>query len=307
MGPETCVIVNPAASRAEEALGTLSRHESLRECDIQFSRGEGNAAEKARWASEHGYELVVAAGGDGTLNEVVNGVGISDPPTLGLLPLGTANDFARSLGVPVDVESALKVLARADRVPVDAVRVSASERDRLFVNVSAGGFSGAVDEELDETVKQTWGSFAYLETALGAVTEMEVYELVARFDRGEEERFEALNVAAANGRYVAGGIPIAPEARLDDGLIDIVILGRGELPALATLAPRLLLGEHLDDELIEHRRVRHLELSAQPPMLFNVDGELFTEGDVRYEVIPRAFRFIRGDREERVPTDSAAA
>lgn len=288
MGPETCVIVNPAAGRAEEGQALIEEDERLRGCKIEYTSRDGDIGQL-------GYQRVIVAGGDGTLNDVINAVGIEEPPTLGLLPLGTANDFARSLGIPLDLEGALDVIERGERHAVDVIRVRGSEKERLGINVSAGGFSGAVDEELDADVKGRWGAFAYLRTALGAMTELETYDIVLRFDDGEEDRLSSFNVAVANGRYVGGGIPVAPKARFDDGLLDVVVLKAGTLASLAALAPRILVGEHAEDEMVEYRRARRLEVSSDPPMRFNVDGELFAKGDLQFEVVPRALTFIAGD------------
>ncbi|MGH9362263.1 MAG: diacylglycerol/lipid kinase family protein, partial [Thermoanaerobaculia bacterium] len=259
------------------------------------TEGPGHAERLAREAVAEGCELMVAAGGDGTLNEVVNGLAPDFAGVrLGLLPLGTGNDFARSIGVPADLDGALAVLAAGRTAAVDVGRVTAGDA-RWFVNVSAGGFSGLVDEKLDRAKKRAWGPLSYLRSAVEALPELAPYHTTIRLDGGETLELSAYSVVVANGRYVAGGIPVAPEARLDDGLFDLMVVPQASVPQLAVLLPLVLLGRHHASELVLFRRTAALEIRSVPPMWFNADGELLGEEPARFELLPRALQVVVGE------------
>jgi len=137
-----CIILNPSAGSVKNADEVIARFNGLGDADIWLTDKPGSAARFARAAIKNGSETIIAAGGDGTLNEVINGVGenLTDV-RVGLLPLGTGNDFGRSIGLPVDLEAAIEVIRAGETRAIDLVRVT-SDEVRYFVNVSAGGFSG---------------------------------------------------------------------------------------------------------------------------------------------------------------------
>lgn len=294
----TCFIVNKAAGSVREPEGlTRKLRDRFPDAKCLFPRKPGEAISLARKARRDGCQQLIAAGGDGTLNEVINGLdGDFAGLRVGLLPLGTGNDFARSIGVPRALDDALDVLARNRAARIDVVRVT-NDRRRYMMNVSAGGFSAKVDEKLTEDVKERWGPLAYARSFVAALPELKDYRTDITLDDAELLDTPAHNVIVANGRYVAGGVPIAPRARLDDGLLDIIVLPLASLPKLALLAPATLLGKHLDNDQLIFRRARKVRVSSDPAMHFNTDGELIGHGPVTFEVLPRAIEFIVGDPE----------
>ena len=176
--------------------------------------------QSAKTALRKGYDMIVAAGGDGTLNEVVNGVREdASAVVLGLIPLGTGNDFARTLDLPTDIDQAIDLLLAGHTRAIDLVRVTSDVR-RYFVNVSTGGFSGLVDEKLTPAMKKTWGPLAYLRSAAAALPEFRAHRTTVSLDNAESLTLNLFGVVIANGRYVGGGMRIAPEASVDDGLLD---------------------------------------------------------------------------------------
>jgi diacylglycerol kinase (ATP) len=293
----TCIIVNPNAGSVEDLAALEAALDRLPGSEVLRTEAAGNAERLAREAVRNGADLVVAAGGDGTLNEVVNGLSEDfGKVRLGLIPLGTGNDFARSIGVPDDLEGALAVLERGEARAVDVARATIGETCRCFLNMSVGGFSGEVSERASEA-KDRWGPLAYMRGAIGALPELKGFLTTITLNGGETLQLEMFNLVVANGRYVASGIPAAPKAVLDDGLLDVVISPMTTLPQLAVLIPQVLLGRHLESDLLLFRRATRLEIECDPPMAFNVDGELIGEnggGTARFEILPRALQVIAG-------------
>jgi diacylglycerol kinase (ATP) len=290
--PRISVILNPSAGSVADLDEVVARIRRLRGVEIRATNKPGAAARFARAAIGKGREVIVAAGGDGTLNEVVNGIGENlGAASVGLIPLGTGNDFARTIGVPADLDAAIELIRSAQTRAVDLVRVT-SDEVRYFVNVSAGGFSGLVDEKMTPEMKKTWGPLAYLRGAAAALSELRAYQTTLAFDNSESLRIELYNVVVANGRYVAGGTEIAPEASVDDGLLDVVLIPKRSVAELALLAAQIAIGKHLSNDAIVYRRASKLTVNSKPGMWFNVDGELVGNEPARFEILPRALRFI---------------
>lgn len=286
------MILNPSAGSVGDAEDIVARLGRLPGAEIRFTKKAGAAARFARTAIGKGREIIVAAGGDGTLNEVVNGIGENlGEACVGLIPLGTGNDFARTIGIPTNVEAAIDLIVAGTNRAVDLVRVT-SDEVRYFVNVSAGGFSGLVDEKLTPEMKKTWGPLAYLRGAAAALSELRAYETTLAFDNIESLRIELYNVVVANGRYIAGGTLIAPDASIDDGLLDVVLIPKRSGTELALVAAQIALGVHLSNSAIVFRRAAKLTVNSKPGMWFNVDGELVGNEPARFEIVPRALRFI---------------
>ena len=290
--PNTCVILNPSAGSVRELDALIKQIGQLPDAELHTTTKAGSAARFARAALRKGCDLVVAAGGDGTLNEVINGLQENAGETrVGLIPLGTGNDFARVIGLPSDPEAALEVLRAGHTRAVDLVRVT-SDEVRYFLNVSAGGFSGLVNEKLTPEMKKTWGPLAYLRSAAAALPDLRAYRTTLSLDNTESLTLELYNVVVANGRYVAGGTLIAPEASIDDGLLDIILIQKRSAPELALLAAQVVVGAHLSSDTVVFRRAAKLTVNSKPGMWFNVDGELVGNEPACFEILPRALRFV---------------
>ena len=204
------VIVNPAAGSVTNLDALLAQLERLNPVKVCVTQAVGDAEKFARAAIEDRCNYLVAAGGDGTLNEVINGIaGHAKGVNLGIVPLGTGNDFARAIGLPPTIEQNIDVLLSRRTRLIDLVRVR-SDRTRFFVNVSAGGFSGLIDETLTPEIKHAWGPLAYLRGAAAALPKLHAYRTRVVFDQTERLSIDLYNVVVGNGRFVAGGLPIAP-------------------------------------------------------------------------------------------------
>lgn len=293
---KTRMILNPAAGSVEGLEVLMEKVRAvLPKCEIYLTSGPGDLPKLAKRAIHDGCELLVAAGGDGTLNGVINGIADHlGEVQLGLLPLGTGNDFARSINVPRELDDALAVLRAGRSHRIDLIRAETASTQRYFVNVSTGGFSTKVSEFADSDLKETWGPLCYARSFIGALPELDDYHTRICLDGEEEITMPAYNVVVANARYVASGVAIAPTAELDDGLADVVILPVASLPSLAALAPVILMGKHLTSDKIIHRRARRIEITSTPPMKFNTDGELLPAEAVTFEVLPGVLDFIVG-------------
>ena len=281
------VIVNPIAGSVGNIRALLSQLERLDPAAVHVTQGPGDAEKFARETGRKKADYIVIAGGDGTLNEVINGIAsYARQICLGLVPLGTGNDFARSLALPAAINDNIDILLSKKTKPIDLVRAQ-GERTRHFVNVSAGGFSGLVDEKLTSKIKHTWGPLAYVRSAAAALPQLHAYRTSLVFDDSDTLSMDLYNVVIGNGRFVAGGLPIAPTADPSDGLLDIVLIPRRSAPEMALLAAEILLGRHLSSHAIIFRRAKKIAVRSRPGMWFNADGELVGNAPVTFQIIPR--------------------
>lgn len=297
------LIVNPVSGTDSGPDYLQAINERLRadvgDLDIVMTVGGGDAADAAEGAARDGYGRLYVAGGDGTLNEVVNGVarvqGALARVTFGLIPLGTGNDFASALGLPEDVGAAVGVLLAGRTILSDVGTLNG----RRFVNVSAGGFIAEVSDAVDPRLKSVAGKFAYLVGGAQVLFDFEpVRARVAAV--GADGRAEAreLNLhlfAVCNSRQVGGGRLIAPDALIDDGLLDVCLVE--SMPTLEFLAllAGVSEGRHVADERVHYFRARSLELSFDRTIKVNTDGEVLETDACGYTIEPRAARFLAGD------------
>jgi len=287
------IIFNPIAGSVTDAQQTLSELKRLRPSTVSMTKKRGDAEKWSRQAVRSGHRYIVAAGGDGTLNEIVNGVvGAANRPRIGILPLGTGNDFARTLGLPFSFEENIDILRASKTRALDIVRVK-SDRARYFVNVSAGGFSGLVRKKITPQIKRNWGPLAYIRGAAAALPKLHAYKTRIVLDEGEELSTSVYNVVIANGRFVAGGLPIAPEADPADGLLDVILIPKRGRTEMALLAAEIILGKHFSSSTVIFRRAKKIAVRSRPGMWFNVDGELVGSAPAEFQILPRALNFVR--------------
>ena len=281
--------------------------------ELRETSGPGDAADLARWARSERVSEVVSAGGDGTLNEIVNGLApfrgrprkddpgagtsaaASPVPAVGLLPLGTGNDVARSLGLPLDPEDARRVLdGRGIRRTIDLGRVAAEPgRERLFVNSAVGGVGGLAETRLSARLKRWLGASAYRVAVVSALRDVPRYRITLEWAGGRESlRAVAYSVILASGSRAGGGIHVAPGARMDDGLLDVVVIGAGPGKRVPGLVWSVLRGRHLERDDVTHVRAESVTLRSRPPAWVGVDGEVFGDGTVDVELLPGALSVI---------------
>ncbi|KAF1054733.1 MAG: Lipid kinase YegS [Stenotrophomonas maltophilia] len=271
-----------AANEAVRA-SILARREAGWTLDVRVTWESGDERRIVEQALADGYPTIVAGGGDGTAQATAEALAqAGGAASLALLPLGTANDFARAAGIPLEPERALGLLARPPQ-PIDLGAMGG----RLFLNMATGGFGSKVTANTPEDLKKLLGGAAYLLTGLTRFSE--VHSAQGRFvGPGFEWEGEFLALGIGNGRQAGGGHVLCPEALADDGLLDVSILPR---PTDLLGALGGLLGNRLDSSgLFIRARVPWLELQAGEGMALNLDGEPLEASHARFEVRPAALR-----------------
>ena len=288
------VILNPrsgSVSDAEKLVADIIA--ALPGARILMPQAPGEAASLAAQAAVEGCKTILAAGGDGTLNEVLNGVmPHAAEVQLGLLPLGTGNDFARTLKLPADLSQTLEIIKAGNLRQFDVVRVSGRDRPRYFLNIAAGGFSGAVSEKLTPELKSTWGPLSYFRGMVEALPELKPFACELTLDDHQSLSLSILNLVIANAPFVAKGIPIAPEADPSDGWLDVIAIRETSGPRLALLTPQALTGNHLLNEDVFFVRAKRVAVNATPRMPFNTDGELIGDSPWVFDVCHLAVTMI---------------
>jgi diacylglycerol kinase (ATP) len=293
-GMKTFVIFNPNAGRKDPSL-LKNALQSLGKVVVWPSERVGHAEELARQAIKQGAEVVIAGGGDATVGEVLNGIATHlDQIRFGILPLGTGNDFARGANIPLELPEAVEVLLRGKIRPVDVVRViCGGEVLRYFLNVAVSGFDEDAKKRMEQGFKSGWGPLGYLFAAAEAIPEITLYQIKIQLDNAHVEGLEASILVVANGSSFGGGIPLHPEALVDDGKLNVLAFRPGTSGELLLLAPAVLGGTHLELDETYHRTARRVTIWATPPLPFHIDDRYFTTcPDLTFEVLPRALRLI---------------
>lgn len=294
------IILNPTAgrgrgARVESELCSYLQAEGL-DFDLAHTAGPWHAAELAEQAVADGFELVVAAGGDGTTHEVVNGLmaasGGGEAGTLGVIPIGSGSDFAYTAGVPAGLRAACERLARGQVRVVDVGRVTMrGEGSRYFDNSVGIGFDAVVTVE-SRKVKWLRGMALYLPVVLKTVfLSLKIPRVVIEYDEHRIEQ-SALMIVVANGPREGGGFLVAPDAQPDDGLFDLCIADEVSRPAMLGLIPYFIQGTHVDRDPVTMARAKRVTISSPDDLVAHVDGEvLCTEGhQIECELLPRRLR-----------------
>ncbi len=234
-------------------------------------------------------DVVVAAGGDGTVNEVVHGLmdlPADRRPAFGVVPLGTANDFAGGCGIPLEVPAALTLCATGAAVPIDVGRAN----DRWFINAASSGSGAEVTANTPPELKQLLGGAAYTLTGSILALNFQPHEGRLVLPEGEFQRRSVVMIVG-NGRQTGGGKQVTPKAFLNDGLLDLLVIN--EIPATGLLqAARELQALEHDGEFVFYRQVPWAEFHPAASMPVNLDGEPADFDRIRYEVVPGAVRLI---------------
>ncbi|MGD1103158.1 MAG: diacylglycerol kinase family protein [Terriglobia bacterium] len=284
------ILFNPTAKRGKARRLLERALEVFRQQHVHFVVRESQSAqhlmELAREAREEKPDLIVSAGGDGTHHYVINGLFKSEIP-LGLLPLGTGNDFAKGVGMPMELHTAAAALLNGHVREIDLAQAGSA----IYGCIAGVGFDSTVTRYANEHARWLSGSLAYMWSLLWCLPEYRPQQLEIIAD-GESFSGDVVFAVVGNNASYGGGIRLAPRAKLDDGLLDICIIPYMSRLELLRWVPRAYRGEHLNHPRIKYLQARKITLCAPSRMELFGDGEFLQELPATIEVIPRALRVI---------------
>jgi len=303
MAQHAKVIVNPTAganSTRHKWPGIQSLLKSLGlKFDYQFTEGRGHGIEIAKEASSDGYRYLVAVGSDGTIHEVANGIlqtSNAKETSMGIICTGTGSDLARSIGIPHDFSNACTSLTGSRRMVIDVGLVKYLYRgqpcQRYFVNSAGIGFDATVVAATEQLPKYFGGTIPYLSGLVRSFLGYRNKNVSFQIGNYSPEKAKILSLVVANGRYFGGGMQIAPEAKLDDSLFDMIIVGDfGKLELLKVFS-RVYKGTHLSYSKVRLVKDSVVTVESSQKFLLHADGELLGEGPVSFSLLPRALSLV---------------
>ncbi|WP_080848639.1 diacylglycerol kinase [Cytobacillus gottheilii] len=267
------IIYNPTSGREifkKHLAEVLQKLENAGyETSCHATTGEGDATKAARQAVERRFDLIIAAGGDGTINEVVNGIAEQDfIPKLGILPTGTTNDFARALHIPRDIEAAADIIAKGDSIPVDIGRIN----DKYFINIAGGGRITELTYEVPSKLKTMLGQLAYYLKGIEMMPSIRSTEVSIEYD-GKIFEGEAMLFLVGLTNSVGGFEKLAPNASINDGLFSLLILKKTNLADFIRIATLAVRGEHVNDPHVIYTQANRIKVHSTEKVQLNLDGE----------------------------------
>ncbi len=290
--PHWRLILNGKATGNEDVREAVA---ALRERGVQLEvRVTWESGDAERYVAEaiaHGVDTIIAAGGDGTLSEVAETLAHREEsadalPSLGLLPLGTANDFATAAEIPDEPLGALELIMHAPARPVDLLRIDADGKVWWCANVASGGFGTEVTVETDEGLKKVLGGLAYLVTGISRLGRIDPIQARVRAP-GFEWAGGFIALGVGNGREAGGGQVLCPEALIDDGVLDITVIPELSGEVASTFAALVKGGKRgALEQVAERVQAPWVEIDAEAPLTLNLDGEPVQARHFRIDCVP---------------------
>jgi YegS/Rv2252/BmrU family lipid kinase len=289
------IIVNPKAAggKAIKKLPEISAVASsiAPEYMLHVTSSIEDAHLRAREFASMGVERIVAVGGDGTFNEVANGILESgNRAALGIVPAGTGCDLPRSLGIPSSIKDSLTFALTGDTQRMDVGLAKTSTSERHFLNVAGLGFDAKVADRAQRK-KLLGGKKAYIAALVQSLTDYGYIDVRIEVN-GREIATKALFVSIANAQYLAGGFHFAPMARVDDGLLDLAIIDDIGLPSFVKAVPSVIRGKHLSNPHWSHYTTTHVRVSSATPALVQLDGEIVGTSPAEFSIVSRALDIV---------------
>lgn len=284
------LLVNRQGTRGRSRLddGVRSLHEAGIEATPEMPHEPGRIPARIR-AGAAGCDMIVLGGGDGTLSHALDAVLATGLP-LGILPMGNANDLARTLNIPTDPQAACRIIAEGNTRPIDVGRIEgADSAPTHFFNVASVGLSVRIARRLTRRRKERYGLLAYLACTWEAIHRQRAFAMRITCD-GVTTELTSMQVAIGNGRYYGGGMTIVDDAAIDDGRLDLYALPQMPGWRLAALLPVLRWGWHRPIDNILSLRGEEITLDTDRPLRINVDGEVRGRTPALFRIIPRALR-----------------
>ena len=282
------IIYNPTSGREAfrkflpDVLEKLER--AGYETSAHATTGEGDATLAARQAVERRFDLVVAAGGDGTLNEVVNGLAEQVyRPKLGVIPVGTTNDFARALKIPRDILQATDIIAQGKSVAIDIGRMN---NHKYFINIAGGGRLTELTYEVPSKLKTMLGQLAYYIKGVEMLPSIKPSNVRIEYD-GKLFEGEAMLFLIALTNSVGGFEKLAPDALLNDGYFTLLILKKTNFADFIRVASMALSGNHINDPNVIYTKANYIKVTSPEEVLINLDGELGGKAPVEFKNLYR--------------------
>jgi len=245
---------------------------------------EGDATIAAKNAVERSFDIIIAVGGDGTLNEVVSGVSpFEKRPKVGLIPMGTTNDFARAVHIPRNIEDAVDIIIKGDTLPVD---VGLLNGERYFINIAAGGRITELTYEVPSKMKTMLGQLAYYLKAVEMIPSLKASHMRIEYD-GEVFDGDAMMFLCGLTNSVGGFEKLAPDASINDGYFTLLVLKKVSLPEFIQLAAMALRGEHLNDDRVIYKKASVVKVTTEDEIHLNLDGEYGGDAPATFENLKR--------------------
>ncbi len=300
--PKTTVILNPTAGRGAGAQLSPQIVAYLRDHGLDFelatTNAPGHATVLAKEAVTRGRDRLLAVGGDGTFNEVLNGMmqagSTSDGPVLGIVPIGTGNDMAYGVGLPLDWQQASQVIAQGSTRVLDVGQVQCDNDSDLFFGNGVGiGFDAIVNIE-SRKLKRLRGFPLYFVALMKTlIAYYHAPEVTIHVD-GIATVQSSLMISIMNGRRFGGGFYMTPEALMDDGLFDVCLTGKVARPKMVGFVPRFMRGTHVTDRRVTLTQGRRISVAIETPWAAHVDGEIYGVGarQLEVELIPQRLRIL---------------
>lgn len=289
------IIVNPkaASGKAIKRLPEISAVASsvTPEYLLHVTSSIEDARLRSRAFADSGIERIVAVGGDGTFNEVANGILESDNrAALGIVPAGTGCDLPRSLGIPGSIKESLAFALTAASMPMDVGLAKTSTAERHFLNVAGLGFDAKVADRAQRKKRLT-GKKAYMAALAQSLGDFGYIDVTIEVN-GTEIATKAVFVSIANAQYLAGGFHFAPMARIDDGLLDLAIIDDISLPGFIRAVPSVVRGRHVTNPHWHHYTTTKVRVSSATPALVQLDGEVVGTSPAEFSVVPGALDIV---------------
>lgn len=288
------IILNPYANRWGAQAQAPAIEQACLEAGLDFDlsvmAGPGEGIKQSMAAISDGFDAIIAAGGDGTVHEVVNGLiaVAGDEPTkpMGILPIGTGNDFSDNSRVPRNLSSAIEIIANGRVRQVDAGQVIADDRKYYFGNNCALAMEPMVTIE-NIRLTQVSGNIRYIVATLKALLKLNAWQMKMTWDNGDYEGSIYL-LSICNSPRTGGIFHIAPRARMNDGFLDIVFVPKVPRKKVLTLVPRLISGSHIQQPEVTYFRTKKLLIESEPGTPIHADGEVLSESvkNIQYEILP---------------------
>ncbi len=303
---KTFAVVNlrSANGRTEKLWPDIKRvlSEAIGTFEFAFTTGQYTAPDITKKAIKSGFTRIISVGGDGTLNEVVNGFFEQDKPinpqsVLGVISMGTGADFIKTMGIPKPYQDAVKVIKNANARDVDTGKIkfvahSGHETTRYFINIADAGIGGETVDRVNRTTKAFGGFISFLWGTIMTLVTYKNKNITITLDNNKPYTTDINMLTIANCQFFGGGMHIAPRAVPDDGMFDIVTIGKAGFIDFLRNSSKIYKGTHISDPMVGYTNARHVELTSKDRVLLDVDGEQPGMLPATFDILPKSIKVI---------------